>query len=67
MNLSIVNTMIGFFGTVINWIVKKIPWIIVLVCIYYLGKFGWKSYKKYILGTEYDFLSKFLIRMSARK
>ncbi len=67
MNLNIINKSIGLFGSGINWIIKKIPLIIILVGLYYLGKFGWKSYKKYIFGTEYDYLSKFFVRMNEKK
>ncbi len=67
MALSSINNIIGSFGGLINWFIKKIPLIIILVGLYYLGKFGWKSYKKYIFGTDKDFLSKFLIRMSVKE
>jgi len=67
MNLNFINNGVGVIGVAVNWFVKKIPLIILLIGLYYLGKFGWRSYKKYIFGTEHDFLSKYLIRMGAKE
>ena len=62
-----INSIIGMFGDAVNWFTKKILIIILFVGLYYAGKFGWKYYKKYIFGTEYDFLSRFMIRVSLRE
>ena len=62
-----INSIIGMFGAAVNWFVKKIPLILLFVGLYYLGKYSWIGYKKYIFGTEYDFLSRFLIRVSGKK